>query len=397
MGLKKGFNYPDQHLACPECGKTFRNQQALTQHERMHLAGVKLAAPVAVGTSSGSSPPQQPTEQLDAKSNIQRLEEEVRTLKLEQEKRRLEASTVSDVKPDIMSTAGAGEISGQAKEIAQMRILGLTQQPQPESWFSKFLAQPGGIETMAKALKGILGVESHSTGDLEVLERLGINLRDLLKPQTPVTPPGTLKIGNLDLTGQALSPELLIAILNHESRLEAAKAEAESKNAMAGSLERLVTEFSPLIAKKLGGFVGGGVSSRPNNRQSEGQLATEPPASRWFTCSKCSTEIEIPPGWPTGAKIICPACSEEYLPQPADTGSQKKRVQVPVAEEKTTVRCPCGQILDVSGRDLLSRVKCPVCLKEVQISDPSEPLTPLEAGKEKTLGFEERNYGLRLG
>lgn len=373
MGLKKGYTFTDRALPCPECGKTFKTPQALENHRRGHLARADIS------------------EQKDSA----RLAEEVRVLKLEAEKRRLEATSKPPAPsfPDAAEVAGLGKMQPAVAERVQSRAFGLASQPQ-SSWVDKFLSNPEGLKLAVDALRGIIGT-SYGDSGLAILKEIGIDIKELFNhSRAPAS--GAIKIAGIDLTGVPLTSNVLTALIDYEAKKEAAEREAESRNSMAESWKKALELLEPLIESKLGNgsSSGGGIGARVSESPSSPARALQ---NRYhFICKNCNAEVPLPEGTATGESVICPVCGDKYVKEissaPPQINKEVKSKAIPV--EKITMKCKCGQSIDVTGVPLLSDVKCPVCGAIAKVTSPDEPLEPQPVSEqEKYQSLFEKNQG----
>jgi hypothetical protein len=352
LGLQKGYSYPNQGLSCDECGRVFKNNQSLINHKRAHLAkvdsGIELAA---------------------AKSESSRLAEEVRVLKLEAEKRKLEAVSRPSIpaQPDAAEQVGLGPMQPTVAEKVQARAFGIQEPPINKSWLDRLLDNPPAMKIAIDGIRGIVGV-NQGDSSFTLLKELGIDMKDLLqKNQAP--PAGSLKVAGLDLSGMPMTPQVLAAVLDYKAREEAAAKEAEAKDNMAKSWDRMVEMLAPLIAEKLGGSGGQSISSRPSNT-----ATTVTP--RFMVCTKCHNPVELPVDVKPGDCINC-GCGQEYTVTVGEDRKPQAQSSKPIEvkePEREYMRCKCGQQLDVTDLPLLTEIKCPVCNTIARITDPDAPL-----------------------
>lgn len=379
--LKKGFTYQDFGLQCEICGQRFKTPQGLAGHKQFKhsSAGVN-------GTSPGGSPG----------SPVKELRTEVTQLKLEKEKRQLTAElpSTSPAAQDLMSQAGLGSLEGGAKELAQRRALGLTDQEKAPSWFDKLLANPAGVKLAVDGLKGILGVDRNSGDNLAgLLKDLGFNLKDLLLGASSPKA-GALSIAGVDLTGVNLTPELLQGILQYKAAEEKAKQEFQGRKAMSDSLEKLIGLISPELVKRVIGNLsrGNGAAGGISQEISESVIV----------CELCKTENPVPAGAEPGMVIHCqgpaggPECSQSWIIEDPRAKQKPRKIKRPIEVKQPvpiTVACPsCSQAIDVTDKAIGAMVRCGVCQEEFSLVSNSESipgLDPLTRDEKRRKGYLE--------
>ena len=357
---KHKYNLKDQNLPCdfPGCGRFFKSPQALFAHRRMvHHQFQDKAVPDS----------EVKEDQVSSEETIKVLRGEVSQLKLEKEKRQLTAELPSTAarSMDLMEQAGLGSLEGRAKDLAQMRALGVKDQGQAPSWLDKLLSSPGGIKTAIDGLRGILNINNHQ-GDntATLLKSLGFDLKSLiLGASSPKA--GALSIAGVDLQGVNLSPELLQSILAYKGAEVKAAAEFEGKKSMADSLQNLVKLITPeVISRFSGGRRGNGAA---------GTISQEiiPEVENIVVCDLCGAENKMPADLTPGQTVKCQGenCSRSWVaedPQARQPKPERVKRQVEVKEaQPATSSCPgCGQLIDLSNRVIGEAVKCPVCQEE---------------------------------
>ena len=371
MKAKRTINYPDLDLPCPICGERFKTRQGLAGHKQFKHGSAAVIA------SKDHSP-------ADPDGSVKELKDQVERLELEAKKRRLQAELPSTARepPDLMQQLGLGPFDPEVKAQAQRRAMamGVNQAP---GWIEKLLSNPGGIKIAADALKGVLGV-NRDNGDnsLKILSDLGFDLKTLISNST-APKSGSFKVGDLDLAGASLTPELLTAILAYKAAETKAQAEYEGKKAMADSLDKLVKVITPeIISRFTGGRRGNGAADIISQEIMSGSELGE----ATFLCSKCGHENKLPENLIPGMEIHCQGkdslgndCTEVWhavADQPKPQRQAKKR-QIEVQEPPTSIPCEgCGQMLAIEGKPLGSELTCPICQRTQVLMSPDIPLDP---------------------
>lgn len=305
----------DQEILCPEegCGRTFRTPAGLQGHLRWTHG---LTNTEAKGKPLLEPKPKEPID--NSQELIENLKRENQQLKLEQTNRRLRADFPEASPkhlPDIMEQAGVGSIDGEAKEIAQKRILGI--QTQAPSWLDRLLSNPQGIQTAVNGIKGILGVDKDQhprNGDdsLSLLKSLGLDLPKLI--QASLAPKGNsnLEIGGLNLSGVSLTPDVFSSIIAYKTATEVAQKNFEGRKVMADSLETVLKAVGQGLAERLSNTDGAAGISRPFL----GVHDQAPPAQKFAAiCPSCGFENILPSDLASGAEIHCqgPDCKETWV------------------------------------------------------------------------------------
>ena len=384
-GKDKKHIIKDQHLRCdfPDCGRFFQTPQALFAHRRMIHNLRDKAVP----------DPEVRAEYISTKETIENLKSEVAQLKLEREKRQLEAElpAASAKLPDIMEQSGLGPFTEESRNTAQRRAMGVRDQDQPQSWLDKLLTSPGGIKTAIDGLRGILDV-NHNEGSsgLGILKDLGIDLKSLLEHSQAPKADSSFKVAGLSLDGCSLTPELLSSLVQFkqaEDSLTYQKSKDESFQAGLQSIIKLVTDSG--ILNRIGGGIVNGLK-RGSGPISQEILPGSEPGEQIIVCPRCGTENKLPVDVGPGTTIKCigPGCEQSWITEQAEQPkrqAKKKQVKVeaPIVEETA---CPgCGQLVNLDGRSIGESVVCPVCQVEyvVKSEDLAVPAQDLSTESEK--------------
>lgn len=398
MTTKRKLVYPDFDLVCDVCARRFRTPQGLSGHKRMVHAAAGAAEPSAGpdnGPSGGSAAG-------SAGGSIKELRAEVDELKLQVEKRKLQAELPSAAAEpaDLMQQLGLGPFDPAVRAVVQRRAVNAPEHEPQQSWLDKLLSSPEGVKVAVDGLRGVLGVGRGESGDnlSTLLKDLGFSLKDLLLERAaPKGDPG-LTIGGVSLAGTSLTPELLKSVLDYRSAEEKSKADFDSRKLMADSLKDAISQLAPAIGDLLAGRQRG---PGPIQRQ-PGQDLGQGQGQESVSCPRCGDAIPIPLGF-TGGELRCQAkladgsCLgkvnlEVIEDRPESKARGKKR------KPEASLKCAdCGQLIDISSRELGDEIRCPVCESQFKVVSDRESLPALEALSEKEKqdrAFRDRKGGL---
>jgi len=388
-GKDKKHIIKDQNLPCDValCGRHFQTPQALFAHKRMIHNVRDKAIP-------GS---ELRVEQVSAKE----LESEVKILKLQEEKRELEARLPStSARPmDLMEQAGLGNLEGQAKELAQRRALGVKDSSQAETWLDKLLSSPGGIAAGVSALRGVLDIHPKNDGGgglgiLKDLKDLGIDFKSLWERGQATKADSSFKVGPISLDGVSLTPEVLTSLITFQQAADSLnyqKTKDESLRDGMQQLIKLVTDSG--ILNRIGGGIASAIENRGPGRDISQEIkpGSDPGV---ITCLECGFQNPMPAPAETfpGMIINCKGkdslgnnCPRSWMVEdsrPKHQAKKEVKVEDPAVEQ---VAClTCGQLLDLAGHVVGDVVRCSVCEKEFTVLSPgqaipaSEPLSESE-------------------
>lgn len=387
-GKHKIHKFKDQQLPCdiPGCGRHFKAPQGLFAHRRMvHGIGDKaIPAPVVRA------------EQVSAKE----LESDVKILKLQEEKRELEARLPAATEPaDLMQQLGLGALDPEVKAAVQRRAVSLASsaEGQAQGWLDRLLGTPEGVKV---ALDVLRGGGRNDGGGLSILKDLGIDLKSLLEHSQAPKADSSFKVAGLSLDGCSLTPELLSSLVQFkasEDNLAYQKSKDDTFQAGMQTIIKLVADSG--LLNRLGGEIGKGFFGRRGAARNGEIISQEingasEPGQRVVTCETCGAENPMPapaeifPGMIINCRGKDPLgnnCPRSWMVEDSRPKQQVKKEQVkvdpPIVEETP---CPgCGQLINLDNRKIGEIVKCPACSDELTVTSeilaaPAQDLSDME-------------------
>lgn len=384
--MKKGFKHKPQNLDCPYCSRggltneqavighilVVHGRDALDRYQASKQGEAEETGQPAIALETGNTPAPSP-------SLVRAKKAEVELLELERKRNTLlrELGT-NDPKrfPSITEQLGYGEIRPNiAEQIQQKLLLG---QSQSQQGFWDLLTSPN-LPTIIQGLKGILGTGGNNAGGLTdtlaLLQSLGINLKELLT-QNQAQKAGALRIGDIDLSGAVLTPQVLSAIIGYKSEEKKAELEKDGRDRMADALENAMRWIGEGIGK--GAFSGEGVPGASGVSQRE-------PEQTFITCGECGVQTLVDPNTKPGDRIECsnPDCGVSWIAsektEPVKSRPVRRRKARVLPEPDKNMLCSeCGTLLNTTGYEVGARIKCPACDTEQIITSESEPLPAIE-------------------
>lgn len=395
-GKDKKHIIRDQSLPCdfPGCDRRFMTPQALFGHRRMIHNLRDKAIPG----------PELRVERVSPKD----LESEVKVLKLQQDKRELEAKLPISARPeDIMSRLGLGNLTEETQTIAQKRILGIMDQGQAPSWLDKLLGSPGGIKTAVDGLRGVLDIHPKNDGGglgiLKDLKDLGFDFPGLLQRSQATKADSSFKVGPISLEGVSLTPEVLTSLITFQQAADSLnyqKAKDESFQSGMQQLLKLVQDSGVLSR------IGGGIASAFEGRGPGRDISQEikrgsEPRQQVITCESCGAENPMPapadifPGMILncqGKDSMGNDCPRSWMVEDSRPKHQAQKEQVkvepPIVEE---VPCQsCGQLLSLADKVIGDVIRCSVCGKEFTVFSPGQAIPasePLSEDEKRNQAF----------
>lgn len=343
--MKRGYKFPeDRQQVCPVCGKVVASKSGLVGH-------LSLAHNLKAGAGEIDEVIEAPSET----SAISQLHRQVDKLKLEGERDKLLAGKVQNPEyPDAAQVAGLGKMTEPVKEVIQGRAFGV--QPQAAS------QEDGILKTLEiiSQVKGIFGGGNNGDNTLQILQQLGIDLKELLVNRNSPTAPQGMSVAGIPLAGASLSAPVITALLDYQGKKEQAEAEATRQQ----GYQTMVADFLEKVGRPeiLQGISNGlaGIGSRQRQRVSANQPQSLP-------CPKCGGQLDIN-GLSVGDMVKCanPACDGEFQllpPGQPDIASAEVSSESDAAENVVlTLKCPsCETVFRPTDLTDADPVTCPEC------------------------------------
>lgn len=369
--------YTNSDIQCPVCQRWFKSPQALRGHLRFTTCGDKVEGfPQEENIKrwpSGSDSPSQ---------GIKGLEYEIKRLELERKIRELAVSAPQQAHkiPDMAEQAGLGTMTEPIRTEVQSRAFGVSEH-QNNPGLVDLLKSPN-LPIILKAARGALGVQEGGSDTLDILEKLGLNLRELIelarRGEEGVKAPAGLKVGSIDLQGISLTPELLGIVLKHQDSQQRYAYERERDSTLMDGIQDLgALVKSYLEDRAVAKTNGAGISA-------EAKAEAEAPGEILeLVCPECQTEFTVNMlDYPPGSVIECPneECPVTWpIVSRREAMAQERtwRKEAANQPEPVTLECSCGQLLDISGLEIGSKIRCPLCEQETTIISSVEALKAL--------------------
>ncbi len=382
---------------CPFCSrKGLKSRSGLVGHiqlshpEQYQEYLASPASPPGEDTPPGSeaaggSKPATGHPAASSRRSVKVLEDEVRSLKLEEELATLRARRADRARlPDVSEMAGLGCLQPDIARQVQARAFEANPPPQQKKDWLEILSSPA-LPTIVAALKGILGTGDGGTAGLGILRELGIDLKSLWERSQAPKADSSVKVGGISLEGAHLTPELWQSIIAYEQAKEDMSYRKEKDKVLAGGLESLTRVISE--SGVLGKFVGGGDNNGHGiSTRADGGGETE----QIIKCERCGTINQVPADIQPGQQVKCQGmvdgepCPESWTAQDSSKPQPKqpkRKVAKVVKEPELPKEIPCescGQLISIADKPLGSELVCPVCHETQILMSLEIPLAPAE-------------------
>jgi len=287
---------------------------------------------------------------------VSELRNQVEFLKLQSEKDKLLSGRQDARLPDLSEKLGFGSFVPAVAEQIQNRAFGVQQQPQKSS-----IAE--GLEIVEK-VKSIFG---NNNSELELLSKMGLNLKDLIELKRSPVAPDTLSVGGVSLQGVSLTPGVLHDVFMYravEKEAEAKEAAAKAEAARSQGIQDLMADFFQKLGANLPAVVDGikgGISSNTGSRVSSAPVIVEGKLgeSGEISCCRCASVITIDA---KQDEVRCSMCGQNYKVE--RVGAAKPEVGAQ-PETEHPFKCPvCGKETFLSNFPDDSPFVCPGCSQD---------------------------------